>query len=106
MTCSETQKLIAEYLGGEMTAAQRTACESHFSQCPDCRQALTSLSVATDKLLAWESVDVPEWNRGATMTRAHIDIDSSQVEPPVVPFPGHSKASHPHQRMGILFDTC
>ena len=89
MACTETQKLIAEYLGGEMTAAQRAACEYHFSQCSDCRQTLGNLVGATDQLLAWESIDVPEWDRSATMMAPPEVNESDQVKPQVVAFPGN-----------------
>jgi len=89
MACTETQKLVAEYLGGEMTAAQRAACEYHCSQCSDCRQALENLAGATEQLLAWESVDVPEWNRSATMAGGN---ESGQASQRVVTFPGSKKS--------------
>lgn len=73
MTCSETQRLVAEYLGGEMTAAQRTACEYHFSSCDDCRQAVDTLAGATQGLLHWQSAEVPAWDRLSTMSAATTD---------------------------------
>lgn len=88
MACTETQKLVAEYLGGEMTVAQRATCEYHFSQCSDCRQAFANLAGATEQLLAWEAVDVPEWDRSATMVAGDGD-ESGRTSQRVVTFPGN-----------------
>lgn len=86
MACSETQKLVAEYLGGEMTAAQRAACEYHFSQCADCQQAVDSLAGSVQGLLRWEVADVPEWDRASTMLSTSGDEGSEQTEHKVVSF--------------------
>lgn len=86
MACSETQRLVAEYLGGGMTAAQRAACESHFSQCADCRLVLDSLTGSVQRLETWEPVDVPEWDRAATLTTSPVGEGNYQAEEKVVSF--------------------
>lgn len=89
MACSDTQKLVADYLGGEMTAAQRSACESHFSKCADCQQAVDGLADSVQGLLGWESAEVPEWDRAATMTVSSQRVDSQQGERKVMSLRQH-----------------
>ena len=88
MACSETQKLVAEYLGGEMTVAQRTACEYHFSVCEDCRQAVDGLAGTAGRLLHWEQVTVPDWDRTASTAE---EVSAQKTRPEVVPLNTRSR---------------
>ena len=42
MTCRELIDFLADYLDGQLPAAQRSAFESHLGECPHCANYLDS----------------------------------------------------------------
>lgn len=50
MNCDEIQLLMADALGGELSASNRARLESHLAECPRCRKDLASSRDALDEI--------------------------------------------------------
>ncbi|HEX9638199.1 MAG TPA: zf-HC2 domain-containing protein [Acidobacteriota bacterium] len=57
--CNSYRELLMDALYGEISAADRTAFETHSASCSDCREDFERLRRVSSELRTWEQVDAP-----------------------------------------------
>jgi anti-sigma factor RsiW len=78
MECKEAMDLISAYSDGELDAAQRAQAERHINDCPQCNQALQSITALKAAMLT----DGLKFNApGALLKRVNSLLDKA-VDPP------------------------
>lgn len=63
MTCHEIEEHLADYLGGELGAEDRSRFEAHLAACPACRREAESLGGTLEALRNLPSVNSAEAER-------------------------------------------
>jgi len=69
MKCEEVEKLLPDYLSGDISASQRQLVEEHLSHCARCRDALAACNEARQHLASLKDTPVPPDFTEATMTK-------------------------------------
>lgn len=69
MKCEEIEKLLPDYLSGNISASQRQLVEEHLSRCTRCRKALAAYNEARQYLTSLKDSPVPLDFTEATMIK-------------------------------------
>ena len=69
MKCEEIEKLLPDYLSGDISASQRQLVEEHLSRCTRCRKALAAYNEAKQYLVFLKDSPVPPDFTEATMIK-------------------------------------
>jgi len=69
MRCEKIEKLLPDYLNGDISNSQRQLLEQHLSHCSHCREAFNALKEAKQHLSSLKDSYVPANFTEATMTK-------------------------------------
>ncbi len=76
MKCGEVEKLLPDYVSGDISASQRRLIEEHLSRCTRCRKALAAYNEAKQYLTSLKDSPVPPEFTKATMKKVRAATNS------------------------------
>ncbi len=80
MKCEEVEKLLLDYLSGDISASQRQLVEEHLSRCARCRKALAACNEAKQHLASLKHTPVPPDFTKATMMKIKASETKSHFQ--------------------------
>jgi len=80
MKCEEVEKLLLDYLSGDISASQRQLVEEHLSRCARCRKALAACNEAKQHLASLKHTPVPPDFTKATMMKIKASETRSRFQ--------------------------
>jgi len=80
MRCEEIEKLLPNYVNGDISTSQKRLIEEHLSRCTRCRKALAAYNEAKQYLASLEDSPVPPESTQATMTKVKTATTKSRSQ--------------------------